>query len=87
MVKPGAAVLDFGFARRGDKWVGDVDFDVVKEVTGAISPVPGGTGVMTNEMLMRNVLTAARRQCRFGIRHASRVAPVRIQASVGVPAL
>ena len=64
-----------------------MDFDTVEEVAGAVSPVPGGTGVMTNEMLMRNVLTAARRQCRFGVKQASRVVPVRIQAPVGVPVL
>ena len=62
MVKPGAVVIDFGFNRLGDKWVGDVDFDEVKEVAGMITPVPGGTGSMTNVMLMRNVLEAAKRQ-------------------------
>jgi methylenetetrahydrofolate dehydrogenase (NADP+)/methenyltetrahydrofolate cyclohydrolase len=87
MVKPGATVLDLGFARLEDKWVGDVDFEGVKEVAGAVTPVPGGTGVMTNEMLMRNVLTAARRQCRFGVRQASRVVPTRLRARAGVLAL
>lgn len=62
MVKPGAIVIDFGFNRLGDKWVGDVDFDEVKEVAGMITPVPGGTGSMTNVMLMRNVLEAAKQQ-------------------------
>ncbi len=62
MVKPGAVVIDFGFNKKGDKWVGDVDFDEVKKVAGAITPVPGGTGSMTNVMLMRNVLEAAERQ-------------------------
>jgi methylenetetrahydrofolate dehydrogenase (NADP+)/methenyltetrahydrofolate cyclohydrolase len=62
MVKPGAVVIDFGFNRLKDKWVGDVDFDEVKEVAGMITPVPGGTGSMTNVMLMRNVLDAANRQ-------------------------
>ncbi len=62
MVKPGAVVIDFGFTRLGDKWVGDVDFDEVKEVAGMITPVPGGTGSMTNVMLMRNVLEAAKKQ-------------------------
>jgi methylenetetrahydrofolate dehydrogenase (NADP+)/methenyltetrahydrofolate cyclohydrolase len=87
MVKPGAAVLDFGFARLRERWVGDVDFEGVKEVAGAITPVPGGTGVMTNEMLMRNVLTAARRQCRFGVQQASRAVPARPKVLAGVPAL
>ena len=62
MVKPGATVVDFGFAQLEGEWVGDADFENVKEVAGAITPVPGGTGPMTNAMLMRNVLTAAERQ-------------------------
>ena len=62
MVKPGAIVIDFGFNRLGEKWVGDVDFDEVKEVAGMITPVPGGTGSMTNVMLMKNVLEAAKKQ-------------------------
>jgi len=78
MVKPGATVLDFGFARLDGGWVGDVDFEVVKEIAGAISPVPGGTGPMTNAMLMRNILTAAERQARFGIKQASRIATVSV---------
>ncbi len=64
MVKPGATVIDFGFNKKGDKWVGDVDFEEVKKVAGAITPVPGGTGSMTNVMLMRNVLQAAERQAK-----------------------
>ena len=70
-----------------DRWIGDVDFDAVKEVAGAITPVPGGTDVMANEMLVRNVLTAALRQCRFGVEQASRVVPVRSRAITGTPAL
>jgi methylenetetrahydrofolate dehydrogenase (NADP+)/methenyltetrahydrofolate cyclohydrolase len=62
MVKPGAVVIDFGFNKKDGKWVGDVDFDEVKKVAGAITPVPGGTGSMTNVMLMSNVLRAARRR-------------------------
>jgi methylenetetrahydrofolate dehydrogenase (NADP+)/methenyltetrahydrofolate cyclohydrolase len=62
MVKPGAVVIDFGFNKKNGKWVGDVDFDEVRKVAGAITPVPGGTGSMTNVMLMRNVLWAARRR-------------------------
>jgi methylenetetrahydrofolate dehydrogenase (NADP+)/methenyltetrahydrofolate cyclohydrolase len=62
MVKPGAVVIDFGFNQLGDAWVGDVDFDEAKEVASMITPVPGGTGSMTNVMLMRNVLEAARWQ-------------------------
>lgn len=62
MIKPGAIVIDFGFNRLGDQWVGDVDFEEAEKVAGMITPVPGGTGSMTNVMLMRNVLQAAKRQ-------------------------
>ncbi len=66
MVKPGAVIIDFGFNRLGDQWVGDVDFEEAKEVAGMITPVPGGTGSMTNVMLMSNVLQASKRQMRKG---------------------
>lgn len=59
MVKPGAAVIDVGINRVEEKLVGDVDFDQVREVAGAISPVPRGVGPMTITMLLRNTLTAA----------------------------
>lgn len=79
MVKPGATVLDFGFAKLDDKWVGDVDFEAVKKVASAITPVPGGIGPMTNVMLMQKVVKAAQRQARFGIKFATRVAPARLR--------
>ncbi|MBI3732352.1 MAG: bifunctional methylenetetrahydrofolate dehydrogenase/methenyltetrahydrofolate cyclohydrolase FolD [Chloroflexi bacterium] len=67
MVKPGAVVIDVGInevpdatKRSGKRLVGDVDFDGVKEVAGAITPVPGGVGPMTIAMLMQNTLTAAK---------------------------
>jgi methylenetetrahydrofolate dehydrogenase (NADP+)/methenyltetrahydrofolate cyclohydrolase len=63
-IKPGAVVIDFGFNQLEDKWVGDVDFEAAKEVASMITPVPGGTGSMTNVMLMKNVLEAARRQAK-----------------------
>ncbi|MGD2143809.1 MAG: bifunctional 5,10-methylenetetrahydrofolate dehydrogenase/5,10-methenyltetrahydrofolate cyclohydrolase [Anaerolineae bacterium] len=78
MVKPGATVLDFGFTEMDGEWVGDVDFENVKEIAGALTPVPGGTGPMTNAMLMRNTLTAAQRQVRLGFRHASRVSAIAV---------
>ena len=78
MIKPGATVLDFGFAKLDDRWVGDVDYEAAKEVAGAISPVPGGTGPMTNVMLMRNTLAAAERLVRVGTKQASKVMPVSI---------
>ncbi len=63
MVKPGAVVIDVGINRVGDTLVGDVDFEAVKEVASAITPVPGGVGPMTIAMLLKNTLTAARAAC------------------------
>lgn len=60
MVKPGAIVIDVGINRVDNKLVGDVDFDAVREVASAITPVPGGVGPMTIAMLLSNTLTAAR---------------------------
>lgn len=57
-VKPGAAVLDVGISRTEAGIVGDVDFDSVQEVAGAITPMPGGTGPMTIACLMQNTYTA-----------------------------
>ena len=63
MVKPGATVIDVGINRVAPKTlVGDVDFAAVKEVAGAITPVPGGVGLLTIAMLMQNTVTAAQRQ-------------------------
>ncbi len=61
MVRPGAVVIDVGTNRDADgKLVGDVAFDEVAEVAGAITPVPGGVGPMTVTMLLQNTLEAAR---------------------------
>jgi len=61
MVKPGATVIDVGINRIAPKkLVGDVDFDAVSEIAGAITPVPGGVGLLTVAMLMQNVVQAAR---------------------------
>lgn len=63
MVKPGATVIDVGINRiEPKKLVGDVDFEAVGEVAGAITPVPGGVGLLTVAMLMQNVVTAAKMQ-------------------------
>jgi methylenetetrahydrofolate dehydrogenase (NADP+) / methenyltetrahydrofolate cyclohydrolase len=59
MVKPGATVIDVGVNRTPDGLVGDVDFEGVSAVAGAITPVPGGVGPMTIAMLLRNTVTAA----------------------------
>lgn len=68
-VKPGAVVIDVGINRieaskddeTGIKITGDVDFEDVRKVAGAITPVPGGVGPMTIVMLMANTLVSARR--------------------------
>ena len=60
MVKPGATVIDVGTNRTDDGLVGDVDFEPVSEVAGALTPVPGGVGPMTIAMLLDNTLRAAR---------------------------
>lgn len=63
MVKPGATVIDVGINRVAPhKLVGDVDFDAVSEVAGAVTPVPGGVGLLTVAMLMANVVQAAEQQ-------------------------
>lgn len=60
-VKPGAVVIDVGINRVDGKIVGDVDFEEVKEVAGAITPVPGGVGPMTIAMLLKATVEAAAR--------------------------
>ena len=68
-VKPGAVVIDVGINRvddptreRGYRLAGDVNYDEVKEVAGAITPVPGGVGPMTIAMLLANTVRAAKHQ-------------------------
>jgi methylenetetrahydrofolate dehydrogenase (NADP+)/methenyltetrahydrofolate cyclohydrolase len=61
-VKPGATVIDVGMNRTEAGLSGDVDFEAVKDVAGAITPVPGGVGPMTVAFLLRNTLQAARMQ-------------------------
>ena len=59
MVKPGAVVIDVGITIAENGFVGDVDFEGVKEVAGFITPVPGGVGPMTRAMLLENTLKLA----------------------------
>jgi len=66
MVKPGAVVIDVGTSRvddpvaeKGYRLSGDVKFDEVSEIAGAITPVPGGVGPMTIALLLKNTLLAA----------------------------
>ncbi|RKX18494.1 MAG: bifunctional 5,10-methylene-tetrahydrofolate dehydrogenase/5,10-methylene-tetrahydrofolate cyclohydrolase [Candidatus Zixiibacteriota bacterium] len=67
MVKPGAVVVDVGTNKipdpnhpKGERLVGDVDFEEVKEIAGAITPVPGGVGPMTIAMLLSNTVKATK---------------------------
>jgi methylenetetrahydrofolate dehydrogenase (NADP+) / methenyltetrahydrofolate cyclohydrolase len=67
MVRPGAVVIDVGINRvddasapKGYRLVGDVDFEPIKEIASAITPVPGGVGPMTIAMLLVNTVQAAR---------------------------
>jgi methylenetetrahydrofolate dehydrogenase (NADP+)/methenyltetrahydrofolate cyclohydrolase len=63
MVRPGAVVVDVGINRMPDgTWAGDADFEGVRQVASAISPVPGGVGPMTITMLLHNTLQAAQYQ-------------------------
>jgi methylenetetrahydrofolate dehydrogenase (NADP+)/methenyltetrahydrofolate cyclohydrolase len=59
-VRPGATVVDVGVSRTEAGIVGDVDFDAVQAVAGAITPMPGGTGPMTIACLLENTVDAAR---------------------------
>jgi methylenetetrahydrofolate dehydrogenase (NADP+)/methenyltetrahydrofolate cyclohydrolase len=59
MVSDGAVVVDVGTARLNGKLTGDADFESVKEKASWISPVPGGVGLMTRAMLLKNTVTAA----------------------------
>ncbi|MFV1951727.1 MAG: bifunctional methylenetetrahydrofolate dehydrogenase/methenyltetrahydrofolate cyclohydrolase FolD [Nitrospinota bacterium] len=62
MVKDGAVVIDVGMNRLDNKLAGDVDFDEVAKKASLITPVPGGVGPMTIALLMRNTLTAFKKQ-------------------------
>jgi methylenetetrahydrofolate dehydrogenase (NADP+) / methenyltetrahydrofolate cyclohydrolase len=61
-VKPGAIVVDFGTTYTDDGLKGDCHQESVAAVAGMMTPVPGGTGPMTNVMLMQNLLEAYRQQ-------------------------
>lgn len=58
-VKPGAVIIDVGINRTASGLCGDVDFDGVKDIAGAITPVPGGVGATTITMLMKNTIMAS----------------------------
>ncbi|SNV73385.1 bifunctional 5,10-methylenetetrahydrofolate dehydrogenase/5,10-methenyltetrahydrofolate cyclohydrolase [Veillonella rodentium] len=58
MIKPGAVVIDVGINELNGKTVGDVDYDAVKEIASAITPVPGGVGSVTTTMMLEAVYEA-----------------------------
>jgi methylenetetrahydrofolate dehydrogenase (NADP+)/methenyltetrahydrofolate cyclohydrolase len=62
MVRPGAVVVDVGMNTLAGKLAGDVDFEAVRQVASAITPVPGGVGPMTITMLLWNTVHAAQLQ-------------------------
>jgi methylenetetrahydrofolate dehydrogenase (NADP+) / methenyltetrahydrofolate cyclohydrolase len=76
MVKPGATVIDFGVNFVDGRMTGDVLADEVREVAGALTPVPGGTGRVTTSILLRNTLKAATLQ--YQRRAAASVAEQRV---------
>lgn len=60
MVRPGATVIDVGInAIPEGGIVGDIDFEAVKEVAGALTPTPGGVGPLTNILLLKQCMQAA----------------------------
>ncbi|NLV26719.1 MAG: bifunctional methylenetetrahydrofolate dehydrogenase/methenyltetrahydrofolate cyclohydrolase, partial [Methanomicrobiales archaeon] len=63
MVKPGATIIDVGTNQVEGKLCGDVDFEEVVSIAGAITPVPGGVGPMTIASLMENTADIARNRC------------------------
>lgn len=63
MVSPGTVIVDAGINELADgSLMGDVDFEAVAEIAGAVTPVPGGVGALTTTMIMANLLRAAKRQ-------------------------
>ena len=61
MIKSDAVVIDVGTNYVNGKLVGDVDFEKVKEKAFAITPVPGGVGIVTNALLIENIISSAER--------------------------
>jgi methylenetetrahydrofolate dehydrogenase (NADP+)/methenyltetrahydrofolate cyclohydrolase len=59
MVKEDVVIIDVGIARLNGRLTGDLDFESVKQKASWITPVPGGVGLMTRAMLLKNTVTAA----------------------------
>lgn len=60
-IKEGAIVVDFGYAKQGDNFVGDIDFESVKKKASLLTPVPGGMGPLVVAAVLENLLTLATR--------------------------
>ena len=58
MIKDGAILIDVGINFENGKMCGDIDFEDVKEKAYAITPVPGGIGVVTNTLLIDNIINS-----------------------------
>ncbi len=72
MLSPGVVVVDVGINVVGGKILGDVDFESARHVVGAITPVPGGVGPLTNALLLSHLLRAAIDQAQRRVRaHAT----------------
>jgi methylenetetrahydrofolate dehydrogenase (NADP+)/methenyltetrahydrofolate cyclohydrolase len=71
MLKPGAIVIDVGINLVDGHLVGDVDFASARDVAGAITPVPGGIGPLTNALLLAHLMRAAQRQAPAGTKRGS----------------
>lgn len=65
IIKQGAAIIDVGISKSGNKIAGDVDFEDVKNKAGYITPVPGGIGPMTIAMAFKNTLEAFKKNRKF----------------------
>jgi methylenetetrahydrofolate dehydrogenase (NADP+)/methenyltetrahydrofolate cyclohydrolase len=82
MVKPGATVVDVGINVVDGRLTGDVDQESVRQVAGALTPVPGGVGPVTNALLLTHVLAAANEQAR---RHRGRPSTLTIVKGRSAP--
>ena len=76
MVRPGAVVIDVGVNRTAEGLVGDVDFENLRPIASAITPVPGGVGPLTVTMLLHNTLAAATAQWSQGGRTAGQIGAI-----------
>lgn len=88
-IKPGAVVIDVGTnfipdatKKSGERLVGDVDYEVAKEVASKITPVPGGVGPMTIAMLLENVVASATRSLEETSKRSIKPLPLKLLEKV-----